>query len=139
MILTKLQEALAEVGTQRRELDRVETELRSMIARLSGLPDTSTVKMQRETFIPSVAPSSGERDGIDDIVDILRAEGRPLHTKIIAERLSANKGTPVLRTSFESGLNRHVAKVKNRRLDKFGPSTFGLPEWKQSQLFAKTA
>jgi len=133
MILTKLQEALAEVDTQRRALDQVETELRSMIARLSGVPDVTPVTMPRYHSAPSI-----DRDGIDDIVDILRAEGKPLHITVIAERLSAQKGRPVLRTAIEPGLNRHVAKTKTLRVSKVSPSTFGLPEWKNAQ-FAKTA
>jgi hypothetical protein len=131
MILIKLQEALAEVAVQRVALNEVEAQLRSMIAKLSGMP-----------VIPQVAPLAvkgpaapmrdGARDKIDDMVDILRAEGKPLHITVLAERLSALKGAEVLRTTIEPGINRHVSKVKMRRIDKFAPSTFGLPEWKET-------
>jgi hypothetical protein len=129
MILTKLQEALAEVDSQRAALNEVEERLREMISKLSGsvqLPHAARTSM---VTTGAVAPSR-ERDKFDDIVDILRAEGSPLHITVIAERLSALRGSEVRRTTIEPGLNRHIAKVKARRVDKFGPSTFGLPEWK---------
>jgi hypothetical protein len=75
-----------------------------------------------------------DRDKIDEIADILRAEGKPLHITVIAERLSAITGSEVERTQIEPGLNRHIAKVKKRRIDKFAPSTYGLPEWKSASL-----
>jgi hypothetical protein len=78
------------------------------------------------------------RDRIDTFVDILRAEGRPLHITALAEKLTERTGETIDRTKIEPGLNRHVANAKRLRIAKFGPSTFGLPEWKhesaQNQL-----
>src|SRR4030095_11445312 len=127
MIHTKLNEALAEIPAQRRALDEIEVQIRSMIAKLSGMP----------TSIPSAAvgttaarPIAKERDKIEDVADVLRAEGKPLHITVIAERLSVVYGKKVLRTEIEPGLNRHISKVQRRRIEKFGRSVFGLPEWK---------
>jgi hypothetical protein len=131
MILKKLQEALAEVGTQRKALDQVERQLRSMISALSGVPDAAPFKPAPIVSREPTHPASGQRDGIDDIADILRVEGKPLHITVIAARLSGLKGTDVLRTTIEPGLNRHIAKTKVPRISKFGPSTYGLPEWKE--------
>jgi hypothetical protein len=129
MILTKLQEALAEVDAQRSALNDVEAQLRSMIAKLSGTP----IVVRSPAMAPAPVAENRQRDKLDDIADILRAEGKPLHITVIAERLSAAGGTKVERTKIEPGINRHIAKVKQRRIDKFGPSTYGLPEWKASQ------
>jgi hypothetical protein len=136
MVLNKLQEALAEIGTQRKALDRVENQLKSMIAELSGIPGGSswTANFAYQPVRVADPVSSGrDRDKLDDITDILRAEGRPLHITVIAERLSKLYGKKVERTTIEPGVNRHISKVKARRIDKFGPSTFGLPEWRNSQ------
>jgi N-acyl-D-aspartate/D-glutamate deacylase len=131
MILTKLQEALAEVDVQRAALSDVEAQLRSMIAKLSGTP--ISVCPSLTASVPAQAISEGRnRDRLDDMVDILRAEGKPLHITVIAERLSKLTGTEITRTSIEPGVNRHIAKVKKRRIEKFGPSIYGLPEWKQA-------
>lgn len=128
MILAKLHEALAEVAPQRAALDDVEQQLRSMIAKMS---DGSTIQV----VPPSIkkddrSPSKGERDRLDDIGDVLRAEGKPMHIMAIVARLSDISGKDIPRTLIEPGLNRHIAKAKNSRIAKFGPSTFGLPEWK---------
>jgi uncharacterized coiled-coil protein SlyX len=135
VILTKLQEALAEVATQRAALDEVEAQLRVMIGKLAGAtPAALTVAPQRT----SAAPPAEARDRIDAFVDILRAEGKPLHITALAEKLTARTGEEIDRTKIEPGLNRHVTNAKRLRIAKFGPSTFGLPEWKpqstQNQL-----
>jgi hypothetical protein len=131
MILTKLQEALAEIDAQRAALNDVEAQLRAMIAKLSG-PLTPTL-VPSPIDAPSRDVRVHARDGIDEIVDILRDEGRSLHITAIAERLSAIKQKPIARTAIEPGLNRHVAKTKEPRVVKVAPSTFGLPEWAQKQ------
>lgn len=136
MVLNKLQEALAEIGMQRKALDRVENQLKSMISELSGIPDIAS-PVSRSYPTPSAAMPvvfrEGNRDKLDDIADVLRAAGGPLHITAIAEGLSKLTSKKVDRTSIEPGLNRHVATVKARRIEKFGPSTFGLPEWKSQQ------
>ena len=126
MILTKLQEALAEVDAQRSALDDVEAQLRSMITKLSGVP----IIARSPVMSPTPQTERRKRDKLDDIADILRTEGKPLHITVIAERVSAMRGVEVDRTKIEPGLNRHIATVKERRIDKVGPSTYGLPEWK---------
>jgi hypothetical protein len=131
MILTKLQEALAEIDTQRAALNEVETQLRAMIAKLSAPLAPTLVTSPIDA--PSRAVRVHARDGIDEVVDILRSEGRPLHITAIAERLSEVKQKPIARTEIEPGLNRHVAKTKEPRVVKVAPSTFGLPEWVQKQ------
>jgi hypothetical protein len=136
MVLNKLQEALAEVNSQRKALDEVERQLRAMIASLSG--DQNITYPAARTVLP---PQFGEpRDRIDDIADIIRKEGKPLHIGVIAERLSRAEKT-VSRTDIEPGLNRHIAKAKRVRVAKFGPSTYGLPEWKgqHQDMFAESA
>lgn len=125
MILAKLQDALAEVDRQREALAEVEAQLRSMISKLSGMPSAPA-----STQVWNSPAPTPERDRIDDLVDIFRVEGRPLHISVMAEKLSAQLGIKVDRRQIEPGLNRHVSNAKRRRIDKFGPSTFGLPEWK---------
>lgn len=132
MILLKLHEALAAVGPQREALDDVERQLRSMIARLSGSEEevrSVPVAAHKEHALAA----NSERDRLDDIGDLLRTEGKPMHIKTIVARLSDINGKAISRTLIEPGLNRHIAKVKNARIAKFGPSTFGLPEWKARQ------
>jgi hypothetical protein len=131
MILTKLQEALAEIDAQRAALSDIDAQLRAMIAKLSG-PSTPAL-IPSLIHAPARTARGHARDGIDEIADILRDEGRSLHITVIAERLSEIKGKPVARTTIEPGLNRHVAKTKEPRVVKVAPSTFGLPEWVQRQ------
>ena len=139
MILEKLKEALAAVELERNALNDTEAELRSMIARHTGnTVSSSFVRDKDEINLSNLsrsvkATSAGERDGIDDVADILRSAGKPLHITEIAERLSTVRNAQVNRTEIEPGLNRHVTKTKKRRIDKFGPSIFGLPEWKNRQ------
>jgi len=130
MILIKLQEALAAIPAQHKALDEVEAQLRSMIAKLQGTPDLT---FSAATSNPVYTTRKGwgrTHDKLDEIADVIRAEGKPLHVTIIAERLSAQSGTKVLRTKIEPGMNRHIAKTSNPRIAKFAPSTYGLPEWK---------
>lgn len=142
MILTKLQEALAEVDSQRITLNEVEAQLRSMISKLSGMPiiqgPTLAAPPIHGSILGDISPETG-RDKLDDIADILRAEGKPLHITVIAERLSKVFGTEVLRTDIEPGMNRHVQKTKRKRIDKFGPSIFGLAGWKGRQQLAEAS
>src|SRR5450759_2935009 len=101
MILTKLQEALAEVDAQRSALDDVAAQLRSMITKLSGVP----IIARSPVMSPTPQTERRKRDKLDDIADILRTEGKPLHITVIAERLSAMRGVEVDRTKIEPGLN----------------------------------
>lgn len=134
MILEKLQEALAAVDSQRKALDEVEAQLRSMITKLSGTPQSSIlVRTENLSRTTSATPQSGKRGKLDDIADVLRQEGHPLHINVIAERLSELYGRTIHRTQFEPGLNRHIQRVRHKRIAKFGPSTYGLPEWKSVQ------
>jgi hypothetical protein len=129
MILQKLQEALAEVAAQRKELDGVERQLQAMIAQLSGTHASQSVTVQLPSVVAPLRIAG--RDRIDDIVDILSAESKPLHITVIASRLSEKFGKKIDRTMLEPGLNRHVQKTQKARIAKFGKSTFGLPAWKQ--------
>lgn len=135
MILSKLEEALASVESERTALDEIEQQLRSMIAKLSG----AAVRVQAEQqFSASAlrfarAEQDANPDKIDDVVDILRKKGEPLHITVIAELLSQLRGVSINRTAIEPGLNRHITKTKKPRLTKAGRSTFGLPEWNEDQ------
>jgi hypothetical protein len=131
MILAKLQEALAEVDVQRKALDDVETQLRSMISKLSGAPAIipPAAPLAAAILTPAAPHHRGPRDRIDDYVDIIREEGKPLHIVELAQRYSARSGNDLSRTDIEPGLNRHT-KTHIRRIVKFAPSTFGLAEWK---------
>jgi hypothetical protein len=137
MILAKLQEALAEIDVQRKALDDVDAQLRSMISKLSGAPEIIPPAVPLPSkILTHVAPHHrGERDRIDDYVDIIREEGKPLHIVDLAQRYSAKSGNQMSRTDIEPGLNRHT-KTRTSRIAKFAPSTFGLAEWKTQ---AKTA
>lgn len=134
VILTKLQEALSEVATQRAALNEVEAQLRAMIGKLSGsAPGVATIDNQ----LPNPTPKTEIKDRIDVFVDILRAEGHPLHITVLADRLAERTGEKIDRTKIEPGLNRHVANTKRARIAKFGPSLFGLPEWKPESATSK--
>src|ERR1019366_6761066 len=106
MILTKLQEALGEINQQRAALDEVESQLRSMIAKLSGTPNVQVAHNPPATLAIH-RHASAERDKIDEVADVLRAAGKPLHITDICARISATTGTTVVRTKVEPGLNRH--------------------------------
>jgi hypothetical protein len=138
MILIKLQEALAAIPAQRKALDEVEVQLRLMISKLQGMPDLAFSATPSNSVTRGRIGRGNDRDKLDDIADVIRAEGKPLHVSIIAERLSAQSGKKIVRTTIEPGINRHIAKTKNPRIAKFAPSTYGLPEWKQPSL-ARTA
>jgi hypothetical protein len=90
--------------------NEVEAQLRSMISKLSGMPiiqrPSPAAPPIHGSILGNVSPETG-RDKLDDIADILRAEGKPLHITVIAERLSKVLGTEVLRTDIEPGMNRH--------------------------------
>lgn len=134
MILEKLEEALAEIPAQRLALDEVEADLRSMIAKLKGMPNvaegTPAMTASATSFIPvSAMDLNGQKDRIEEVADILRNHGQALHITTIAQILSKLHGTKILRTDIEPGMNRHIAKTKKRKLAKFGPSIYGLPEW----------
>jgi len=127
MVLTKLNEVLAEIEGERKRLDNLESQLRSMIAGLSG---TTTSQFQSRSSRPQNRETKTQ---LEEIADILRAEGKPLHIKIIAERLSALRLKKVERGKIEPGVTRHISSVKQPLIAKFGPSTYGLPEWKNEQ------
>ena len=138
MLLAKIQDLLADVERQRLDLEVFEVQLRTMIAKLSGaqaIPFISPASLQESAVANAPTPivsqrRNVERDKFDDMVDVLRAAGKPLHITQIAEGVSAMTGEKVVRTKIEPGINRHIAKVKRRRIEKFGPSIYGLPEWK---------
>jgi hypothetical protein len=136
MILDKLEEALAEIPGQRLALDEVEADLRSMIAKLRGMPNTISLKFSSPgsgagtSFVAPLKLDAGQKDRIEEIADILRSNGQALHITTIAERLSKLRNAKILRTDIEPGLNRHIAKTKRPKVTKFGPSIYGLPEWK---------
>jgi hypothetical protein len=132
MILDKLKEALVAAEAQYAADGEVVSQLRAMISKYTGSPipaDPGGIKFVRASALT-------ERDKLDDIAEILRAEGKPMHISAIAERLSALKGETISRTQIEPGVNRHISKVKARRIDKFGPSIYGLPEWKDMKVQA---
>ena len=81
---------------------------------------------------------NGGKDRNDQIVEILRAAGKPLHITLIAAALSEINDSKVTRQLIEPGLNRHIAKTKHLKIVKMGPSIFGLPEWKQNGSISNT-
>ena len=107
-----------------------------MIAKLSGVSLVSALAPSPEVHAKAINGRTRGRDRIDEIADILRAEGKPLHITVIAERLSAITGKPLIRSAIEPGLNRHIAKTKEPRVKKAAPSTFGLPEWDTQKRIA---
>jgi hypothetical protein len=121
----KLREVLAEIESQKLALDEAATGIRKVLGLLEGqtAPRTSLV---RSTVDES-------RSYIDDAVALFSAEGEVMHVKLMAERLSELRGVKVSRASLESSFIRHIAKAKQPRIAKLGPSKFGLPEWKQLQ------
>src|SRR5262249_37703144 len=132
MILTKLQEALDAIPAQRKALDEVEMQIRSMIAKLTGLPNP--LRSDSGTVLHSAIYETGSLNRIDQMVGVLRAVGHPLHINAICERLSDIHGTSINRTEVEPGLNRHIAKTKIPKIVKVAPSTYGLPEWKARSM-----
>jgi hypothetical protein len=127
MILNKLQEAIAEVDQQRKALDKVESQLRSMIAELSGTPFLTRASAP-VAVSPSTSTPQKKKDHIEMIADIINTEGKPMHINFICERMSAIVGHKVERTKIEPGLNRHISKVKAPRVVKVAPSTYAIPE-----------
>jgi hypothetical protein len=143
MILMKLREALADIPAQRKALDEVEVQLRSMIAKFTGSPDFEvTTAFTATSTIAPYSTRERERDRIDEIADVIRRIGHPIHISEICQDLSDLRGARVERKSIEPGLNRHISKTKTPRIGKFGPSVYGLAEWKhgaQQPAFSRTA
>ena len=135
MILDKLLEALASVQAERQALDETEAQLRAMIARHGShaFSDGIDAPIDPTTNRFRSLGKEASRNGLDDIVDVLRESGHPLHITAICERLSAKSGGKIVRTDIEPGLNRHVSKTKKAKIVKTAPSTYGLPEWQKSQ------
>ncbi len=135
MVITKLHEALAEVAIERTKLDGLEMKLRAMIAELSGEAMGSNREANADAH---EAADATKRSQLEDVADIVRSEGKPLHIKVIAQRLAIIYGRPVERSKIEPGMTRHISKVKRPIIAKFAPSTYGLPEWKQQQSMQPT-
>ena len=128
MVIEKLKETLEAVHVQQEQLSEVEAQLISMIAKLSGNDKASVEEEPQEEEVVFRRPG---RDRIDDITDILRISGEPVHVTELARALSERTGKQINRTQIEPGINRHIAKTKVPRIAKFAPSTYGLPEWKK--------
>lgn len=75
MVLTKLQEALAEIVAQRQALDDVEVQLRSMIAKFNGSNGIAAMPAQ-SVQVPLTQTANGKRDKIDEVADVIRAAGK---------------------------------------------------------------
>jgi len=102
-----------------------------MIVRHSGtaVQIQDNDRLVQENRFRLLSAANEPRDGISDIVDVLRGAERSLHINAICEELSKKRGTKIVRTDVEPGLNRHVSKTKKARIAKYGPSIYGLPEW----------
>jgi hypothetical protein len=124
MNTTKLRDALAEIESQKTVLEEAASGIRRVLALLEG---------QRANIAPASKQQPESHSYIDDSVGLFSKIGQVLHVKDLAEQLSGVRGVQVNRASLESSLIRHIAKAKEPRVAKFGPSKFGLPEWKQSQ------
>jgi len=138
MVLEKLQEALAEIARERKRLDDAEVSLRAAISGLIGEPVLKSVPVRTpETFATqTVAQNSPVQKPthIEVIAGILKAEGKPMHINAIVKRLAVVYGNKDLkRNAIEPGVTRHISKVKQPAIAKFGPSTYGLPEWNRPQ------
>ncbi len=138
MNTAKLQDALAELMTQRGVLDGAISHLESALRILSSASGQVTGEREHVAMSTATAPLAivrgGVRSYIDDAELLLQQEMRPIHARDLADGISKIRGKQVARTSVESTLLRHVADLKDRaRIAKVGPSLYGLPGWPQHE------
>lgn len=127
MNATKIHEALMEVEL---ELGGLELRRQNLLRAAEGLRALLTDAIPVNA---TVAQATDRSSYIIDAEGLIRSAGKPLHAKLLAERISEQRGAPVARSSVESSIIRHITKAKNPKLAKMGRSTFGLVEWKQQQ------
>jgi dynactin complex subunit len=120
----KLKEALVELQQERDKLESMIVQLRSMIASVE--PARGNGANLSETA--RVEPKSSY---IDDAVKILERHGKPMHVKKITDQISEMRHSKVARGSVESSIARHVSLGERSRLAKFGPSRYGLSNWRR--------
>lgn len=119
----KIRAALDDLIEQRKVIDDAVTSLQRILQSSNGSDasgDVATVSL------PELAKSY-----IDETVELLREEGRPLHVNMITKRISEKRGREVARPSVESSLISHMKHAGERsRVVRMQPGTYGLPEWK---------
>lgn len=123
----KLREALAEIESHAKVLEKAARSIRETIADIEG------EKPEAENLEGLGFVDDAKRSYIDETVDLLRSTGAPIHAREITARISELRGSTVARASVESSIIRHIAKSNSPRLAKFGRAKYGLSEWKQEQ------
>jgi hypothetical protein len=132
MYTAKIKEALADLVSQRNQIDLAISQLQAIIQSAEGVQAAFQPELSQAD--PSATHVAITPSYIDDAVTVLRHSGKPLHIRQIMERISELRGKSLHRNSVEASINRHVLKSKvNRKLSRFGPSIYGLSEWKESQ------
>jgi hypothetical protein len=121
----KIRDAIADLQEQKDLIDNAIESLQEILVRLNG--HATQVAMP---FIPESAPKLAKGSYIDLSVQLLRANGRPMHVKKIVEQIRVLRNDPTIkRGSVESTLLRHIeAKAGESRVRKVGPGTYGLPK-----------
>lgn len=124
MNTTKLKDALIEMQHQRAILDTAIDQLQKVLVALNGgNQEPEKVKPGRPGMQEGSIPDQG--------IQILEANGKPMHVVEIAKKVSQIRGREVTRYSMESSFMRHI-KSKNPRVRKVGPGIFGLTAWTQN-------
>jgi hypothetical protein len=127
----KLHEALAEIEAQQRVLRDAAESIRKVLVLLHESAQSGTPAMKIN--------DDSARCYVDAAAAIVREHGKAMHVMSLLERICADRCSIIKRTSFEASLSRHIAKAKVPKLAKFGPSTYGLPEWKTPPVVGETA
>lgn len=117
-MLSKLQEALAEIEQKQRELSAAADVLRKLLGEVDSPP--------QERRVAAVEPNQSY---VDVGVGILNEIGKPIRQRDLAERIH-ELYPDSKRVSIESSLFRHIEKAKNKKIVRIGRG-IGLPDWKQ--------
>ena len=123
MNTSKLREALVELQHERATLDSIISQLQRILASVNSSDSkASSLNLQ----VAQVQESY-----IDLAVDILGHAGKPMHVNDITSKISELRKKKATSMSVNSSLVRHIKGFGTRaKIAKFGPSTYGLPAWK---------
>jgi hypothetical protein len=127
MEYAKLRAALEEIEAHRKALDQAAASIQRLLEN-SAQHAEITYPMVTDT---SIAGTPGEKSYIDEAVEVLRAHGKPIRQRVLADQIQRRR-PEAGRASIESSIFRHLAKAKVKRIIRMGRS-IGIPEWKQQR------
>lgn len=127
MNTNKLKEALIEMRHQRAILDTAIDQLEKVLTALNG-------GVSQETTVYAKPGVSGLQDGSIPSygIQVLESNGKPMHIKDIAKKVSEIRGKETTRYSMESSLQRHMKSAQSK-VKKISPGIYALTAWSVNQ------